>query len=78
MANADFEGGEDDHGYGDCIFLVIYAQPSHIITAAGCLANYGAWGLAHATDASYCACKMQVANASGVSVALSSRCSPES
>jgi hypothetical protein len=21
--------GDDDHGYGDCIFLVIYAQPSH-------------------------------------------------
>jgi hypothetical protein len=29
VANTDFEGGYDDHGYGDCIFLVIYAQPSH-------------------------------------------------
>jgi rRNA processing protein Gar1 len=31
VANTDFEGGGDDHGYryGDCIFLVIYAQPSH-------------------------------------------------
>jgi hypothetical protein len=29
VANADFEGGDDDHGYGDCIFLVIHAQPSH-------------------------------------------------
>jgi hypothetical protein len=27
--NADFEGGDDDYGHGDCIFLVIYAQPSH-------------------------------------------------
>jgi hypothetical protein len=30
VANADFEGGDDDHGYGDCIFWVIYAQPSHM------------------------------------------------
>jgi hypothetical protein len=29
VANTDFENGDDDHGYGDCIFLVIYAQPSH-------------------------------------------------
>jgi hypothetical protein len=29
VANTDFEDGDDDHGYGDCIFLVIYAQPSH-------------------------------------------------
>ena len=29
VANTDFEGGGDDHGYGDCMFLVIYAQPSH-------------------------------------------------
>jgi hypothetical protein len=29
VANTDFEGGENDHGYGDYIFLVIYAQPSH-------------------------------------------------
>jgi hypothetical protein len=28
VANADFEDGENYHGYGDCIFLVIYAQPS--------------------------------------------------
>jgi hypothetical protein len=35
VANTDFEGGDDDHGYGDYIFLVIYAQPSHIaITVA--------------------------------------------
>jgi hypothetical protein len=27
VANADSEGGDDDHGYGDCI----YAQPSHNI-----------------------------------------------
>jgi hypothetical protein len=30
VANADFEDGDDDHGYGDCIFLVIYSQPSHM------------------------------------------------
>jgi hypothetical protein len=30
VANTDFEDGDDDHGYGDCIFLVIYAQPSHM------------------------------------------------
>jgi hypothetical protein len=30
--NTDFEGGDGDNGYGDCIFLVIHAQPSHIIT----------------------------------------------
>jgi hypothetical protein len=29
VANTDFEGGDDDHGCGYCIFLVIYAQPSH-------------------------------------------------
>ena len=29
VANTDFEGGDDDHGCGDCIFFVIYAQPSH-------------------------------------------------
>jgi hypothetical protein len=32
VANTDFEGDESDHGYGDCIFLVIYAQPSHTCT----------------------------------------------
>ena len=26
-----FEDGDDDNGYGDCIFLVIYAQPSHAL-----------------------------------------------
>ena len=26
---SDFEGGDGGHGYGDCIFLVIYAQPNH-------------------------------------------------
>jgi hypothetical protein len=31
VANTDFEGGDDDHGYGDCIFLVIHAQPSHTV-----------------------------------------------
>jgi hypothetical protein len=25
VANTDFEGGDDDHGYGDYIFLVICA-----------------------------------------------------
>jgi hypothetical protein len=29
VANTDFEGGDNEHGYGDYIFLVIYAQPSH-------------------------------------------------
>jgi hypothetical protein len=29
VANTDFEGGDNDNGYGDYIFLVIYAQPSH-------------------------------------------------
>ena len=29
MANTGFEGGDNDSGYGDYIFLVIYAQPSH-------------------------------------------------
>jgi hypothetical protein len=29
VANTDFKGGYDGYGYGDCIFLVIYAQPSH-------------------------------------------------
>jgi hypothetical protein len=29
VANAGFEGGDNGHGYGDYIFLVIYAQPSH-------------------------------------------------
>jgi hypothetical protein len=29
VANTDFEGGDEDHGHGDCIFWVIYAQPSH-------------------------------------------------
>ena len=30
VANTDFEGGDVDNGYGDCIFLVICAQPSHM------------------------------------------------
>jgi hypothetical protein len=34
VANTDFEDGDDDHGYGDCIFLVIYAQPSHTYLTA--------------------------------------------
>jgi hypothetical protein len=29
VANTGFEGGGNDNGYGDYIFLVIYAQPSH-------------------------------------------------
>jgi hypothetical protein len=29
VANTDFEGGDDDHGHGDYIFLVNDAQPSH-------------------------------------------------
>jgi hypothetical protein len=40
VANADFEGGDDDHGYGDCIFLVIYAQPSHVAAAASKIGCY--------------------------------------
>jgi hypothetical protein len=31
VANTGFEGGDNGHGYGDCIFLVIYAQPSHAV-----------------------------------------------
>jgi hypothetical protein len=33
VSNTEFEGGDDGHGYGDHIFLVKQAQPSH--TAAG-------------------------------------------
>jgi hypothetical protein len=41
VANTDFEGGDDDHGYGDCIFLVIYAQPSHMTSPiVSALKNY--------------------------------------
>jgi hypothetical protein len=29
VANTDFEGGDDDNGYGDYIFLVKHGQPSH-------------------------------------------------
>jgi hypothetical protein len=29
VSNTEFEGGDDGHGYGDCIFLVKQAQPSH-------------------------------------------------
>ena len=29
VAHTDFEGGDNDHGHGNHIFLVIYAQPSH-------------------------------------------------
>jgi hypothetical protein len=29
VSNAEFEGGGDGHGYGDCTFLVKQAQPSH-------------------------------------------------
>jgi hypothetical protein len=32
VANTDFEGCENDKGYGDFIFLVICAQPSHIVS----------------------------------------------
>jgi hypothetical protein len=28
-ANTDFEGGDNDNGYGDYIFLVKHGQPSH-------------------------------------------------
>jgi hypothetical protein len=31
VANTDFEGGDNDNGYGDYIFLVKHGQPSHII-----------------------------------------------
>jgi hypothetical protein len=34
VADTDFEGGDNDNGYGDYIFLVIYAQPSHISQSA--------------------------------------------
>jgi hypothetical protein len=30
VANTDFESGDNGHGYGDYIFLVICAQPSHV------------------------------------------------
>ena len=29
VPNAEFEGGDDGRGYGDCTFLVKQAQPSH-------------------------------------------------
>jgi hypothetical protein len=29
VSNAEFEGGDDGHGHGDCTFLVKQAQPSH-------------------------------------------------
>jgi hypothetical protein len=29
VSNAEFEGGDDVHGHGDCTFLVKQAQPSH-------------------------------------------------
>jgi hypothetical protein len=29
VANADFGGGFDEHGFGACVCLVIYGQPSH-------------------------------------------------
>jgi hypothetical protein len=29
VANTDFEGGDNDNGYGDYIFLVKHGQPSH-------------------------------------------------
>jgi hypothetical protein len=32
VSNTEFEGGDDGHGYGDCIFLVKQAQPSHILS----------------------------------------------
>jgi hypothetical protein len=32
VANTDFEGGENDNGYGDYIFLVKHGQPSHVKT----------------------------------------------
>ena len=31
MANTDFEGGDNDDGYGDYIFLVKHGQPSHTV-----------------------------------------------
>jgi hypothetical protein len=30
VADADFEGGDNDNGYGDYIFLVKHGQPSHV------------------------------------------------
>jgi hypothetical protein len=31
VANTDFEGGDNDNGYGDYIFLVKHGQPSHML-----------------------------------------------
>jgi hypothetical protein len=31
VANADFEGGDNDNGYGDYIFLGKHGQPSHTL-----------------------------------------------
>jgi hypothetical protein len=28
VANTDFEGGDDDHGYGDCIFWSFMRNPA--------------------------------------------------
>jgi hypothetical protein len=37
VSNTEFEGGCDGRGCGDCIFLVICAQPSHSVHAdSGC------------------------------------------
>jgi hypothetical protein len=35
VSNAEFEGGDDGHGYGDCIFLAKQAQPSAITVFQG-------------------------------------------
>jgi hypothetical protein len=39
VANTDFEGGDNDSGYGDYIFLVKHGQPSH--NKKSSLLNYG-------------------------------------
>jgi hypothetical protein len=31
VANTYFEGGDNDNGYGDYIFLVKHGQPSHTV-----------------------------------------------
>ena len=57
MANTDFEGGDNDNGYGDYIFLVKHGQPSHsrrakrgnhlviIINCTQCVVNFDIYGI---------------------------------
>ena len=65
VSNTEFEGGDDGHGYGDCIFLVKQAQPSHtmpsslyvqrvaskaIPCARGTPGQFGTFGVCHVPD----------------------------